>query len=427
MSSEIFFRKVLYLLTNGGSMFRKLFIISLILLTSLSFAQNERNLRAGGYARVYSMGMNPYIVDLDNVKTNPAYGSFYTNMIWGDIGEGYSSQSSSNVGQFAGFNFKLNKQISVGALLTRDDFKTMSIGKLDFGGLVSMVNSIPGVAIIPLNNNLELFGSFDLGNIVLGLGVAYASTNNETKPSTGTGTKQSASQIGINAGMIFNLNSTTHIDAAFSLIMPSVDVDPGVAANKVTASQTAIMFDARMFMPMTSKLTFVPVVSFASASGSVESGSTTTDMNSYSQIAVGFGINYRVGDILIAGGPSLLLISETTPAVTNSSPELSESEMVFPNWNLGAEFYLTDWLIGRFGYVASTSSVTTESAASLTAKNELIQTKHGVGDVLVGLGFRFGNFALDATVNDDVLRQGLNLIGGGSPTFGYLSASYALP
>ena len=45
----------------------------------------------------------------------------------------------------------------------------------------------------------------------------------------------------------------------------------------------------------------------------------------------------------------------------------------------------------------------------------------------VGVGFRLGSFSLDATVNEDVLRQGLANIGGNGPTLAYLSASYAIP
>jgi len=45
----------------------------------------------------------------------------------------------------------------------------------------------------------------------------------------------------------------------------------------------------------------------------------------------------------------------------------------------------------------------------------------------VGVGFRFGDFSLDTTVNEDVLRQGFNTIGGGGITFAYLTASYVLP
>ena len=44
----------------------------------------------------------------------------------------------------------------------------------------------------------------------------------------------------------------------------------------------------------------------------------------------------------------------------------------------------------------------------------------------LGLGFTFGNFALDATVSEDALRRGLGLIGSQDNlnTFGYMTASY---
>ena len=34
---------------------------------------------------------------------------------------------------------------------------------------------------------------------------------------------------------------------------------------------------------------------------------------------------------------------------------------------------------------------------------------------------------LDAMINEDVLRQGFNMIGGGGPTFFLLTSSYAIP
>jgi len=57
--------------------------------------------------------------------------------------------------------------------------------------------------------------------------------------------------------------------------------------------------------------------------------------------------------------------------------------------------------------------------------NELIRTGFGKCDVRLGVGFRFGGYNLDATVNDDALRQEFNLVGGGVASFAYLSASYA--
>ena len=46
--------------------------------------------------------------------------------------------------------------------------------------------------------------------------------------------------------------------------------------------------------------------------------------------------------------------------------------------------------------------------------------------ITLGLGLRFGNFALDGTVSDEAIRRGLGLIGAQDNinTFGYVTASY---
>jgi hypothetical protein len=161
-------------------MFRKLFILSLALFMTVTlFAQDgEKCHRYGGYARWYSMGNNPYIVDPVDILSNPAYAATYTNFLWGDVGAA-GVAANDGVGQFAGFNFRVNKELTVGALLTRDDFMMPSIGQLDPGNLVATLNAnVPGAAIVPLNNNLELLGAYSIGNITLGLGVAYFFTSN---------------------------------------------------------------------------------------------------------------------------------------------------------------------------------------------------------------------------------------------------------
>ena len=90
---------------------------------------------------------------------------------------------------------------------------------------------------------------------------------------------------------------------------------------------------------------------------------------------------------------------------------------------------MLEWFVGRLGYVAYTSSASAEFPNTATSKTEFVQTLFGPSQrgATVGVGFRFGDFSLDATVNEDVLRQGFNTIGGGGPTFAYLTASYALP
>jgi hypothetical protein len=432
-------------------MIRRYFLFGLITLvfSASTFAQYEQT---GGFARLRGMGNNPYVVDPSVMTVNPGWGGYYQNFLFGDLGFSAGAFQPGGVGQFIAANFHVGGGLSLGGMLTRNDFLGGGIGTLDPGGLVGQINSYldnqgftnqnptsgllfgSSTYVVPLNNNLELMGSIKSGNTTFGLGVAYATTTNEFKPDTGTGAIGSASQLGFNAGIVTKLTGSFLLDIGASLMMPSTDFEPFVGS-KTEFSQTIILVNARVFWQHSSKLAVVPVVAFATASGTLDSGKTnpnastgSSDLPSLTVIAVGVGFNYEVGDFLLAGGPGFATLSATTAEIPNVSPELSTSAFVFPIWNLGVEWNMNDWFVARFGYVASTQSVTSEIPASLTAVHEYTVTNFfGPQGATVGVGFRLGNFSLDATVNEDVLRQGFNNIGGGGPTFAYLSLAYAMP
>jgi hypothetical protein len=398
-----------------------------VLLGASAFAQYKQT---GGFARLQGMGNNPYIIDPYVSTVNPAWAGYYPNFLFGDLGSSAGAFASGGVGQFISANFHLGSGLTLGGMLTRNDFNGGSIGRLDPGGLVSQINGIVGAgAVIPLNNNLELLGSYKSGNSVFGFGVAYASTTNEFNPASGNGTSGSASQIGFNAGLITKVNKIL-IDVGASLVFPSASFEPATG-NKTELSQTIIGVNARAFFMHSSKLSFVPSVAFITASGTADIGGATTttssDLPSATAFSVGIGANYEVGDFLLAGGPGFATVS-TTQSSTPTTPELTTSIFVFPVWNLGVEWNMNDWFVARFGYMASTQKTTTETAASTTTVNEAITTTFlGPNGATVGVGFRLGNFSLDATVNEDVLRQGLANIGGVGATFAYLSLSYSIP
>jgi hypothetical protein len=403
------------------------FLIALVFVFStFTNAQNEekKDVRYGGFARLYSMGDNPYVIDPDNIKYNTAYSSVYSNFLWGDIGSSAVS-ATDGVGQFAAFNYKVSKEFTIGALLSRDDFGSSGIANLYANSLVSLINgNVPAANIVALDNNFELLTSYSFGTFVVGFGASYASTTNDFTPATGTGDKNSASQLGFNLGVLGKLTPTFNFDAAFSLALPSATYEPGTG-DKVEASNTLMMANVRGFIKLSKVFTLVPNVMFYNSTGSVSAGATTTDLPSMMSIGAGVGLTYQVENLIISGGPAFMLESTTLAAVSGSQPELKDSRLVFPAWNLGAEWFLTDWLIGRAGYVASTFSETSQSAASSTTVDENTRTNFGRGDVRLGVGFRFGSFSLDATVNDDVLREGFNLIGGGTKSFAYISGSFA--
>lgn len=301
-------------------------ITFVFIFSSNVFAQDGvKDNRYGGYARLYSMGDNPYVVDPDNIKYNSAYSSVYSNFFWGDIG-GNNNNPEDGFGQFAGFNFQVNKNLTLGALLSRNDFiSSGSISALDPNNVVGLVNSsTPAADVIPLNNNFTLLASYDLGDFTLGLGVAYASTTNEFKPAAGNGDKNSASQLGFNLSTVGKISSSFSFDAAFALSLPSATYTPGTG-DEVEASATNLMFNARGFFKLGGKFSLVPNVMFYNTTGTFKVGSNSTDLPSQTGFGVGAGLVYQNGSLLIAGGPAFVYESQTIASVSGVSPELSNS------------------------------------------------------------------------------------------------------
>jgi len=438
---------------KGGVMVRRYFSFIIVTLLSLSSIYAQDVKKTGGFARILGMGNNPYIIDPYTMTVNPAWGSLYDDFLFGDLGSSNGNFAQGS-GQFAGANFSLGSTFTLGALLSRNDFNGFSIAQLDPLNRASLLPNVPplgvvsrlnalipaGVQVVPLDNNIEVFGTLKFGKTSFGLGVAYASTTQEVNSPAPTGsTEATASQFGVNAGLLASLSSSFMLDVGASLIMPSANFKPSTG-NESSVSETIIALNGRIFWRFSNKLSFVPIVGFVTASGEQTVGlgttDTTSDIPSVTVLGVGIGANYIVGDFLLAGGISFNNASITTPSTPNA-PELSTTIFVFPLWNFGIEWNMTDWLVARLGYTATTAKSTIESSTPTptdrNAITEFVSTVTtggrfaGPNGATVGLGFRFGNFSLDATVNEDVLRQGLAAIGGTGATFAYLSGSYAIP
>lgn len=365
-------------------------------------------------------------------------------MVWGDIG----SSSGAGKDQFVVANFRLADNLTIGGILTQSGWNGASIAKLDpLAGIPDPYSSTSGSNLgvgLGLDNNIQLMTSMDFNDLIIGLGIAYASSTNET-PSRDVDTmlvsKTEASQIGFNFGALLRLNRDIRMDAGVSLILPSITNTPA-RAQEISRDQTILSANLRGFWDVSDVVTLVPNVSFVTASGTDKNTNLVAptpmerDLTSLTSFTVGMGMQYRTGDLLLVGGPAFNVTSITDPAekVLHGEPEETMTVTSFPVWNLGAEFLLTEWLTGRLGYQSTTSKMSTEEAwANLNSAGhqivENVSTFYGVPGlttgVTAGIGLHFDGFWLDGVVSADVLRAGLKNIGGSTDTFAYLSGGYA--
>ncbi len=408
-----------------------IFILT-ISLTSLAFAQYGKEInRSGGYARIMSMGNSPFLIDPYFIAQNPAWSAKFTDFIFGDIGSSTGNDfGSGGNGQFIYADFKLDRQFTMGAFLARNDFSGISTATLDPFDITGQINSIGGsVPVVPMDNNVVFLISYIAGVHNIGVSVAYAGSTNEENLANGQTTAGNASQFGLNVGYMGMLTRSIRLAVSAFFMTPSATREaPNV--NDTKFDQTIIGVNSRIFINMSKKVTVVPVVSYLSTKGSADIGDdqgvTSTDLPELSRIRAGFGIVFEHEQLLVTGGPSIEIAKTTIPAIPGE-PQRENSVFSFPIWNFGAEWELLDWLTARLGYNVSTNKVTTESTANPTSVNERIVTQYSPanGGMTMGVGFKLGAFYLDATINEDVLRQGFNNIGGGGSTFAFLSTGMA--
>ena len=227
----------------------------------------------------------------------------------------------------------------------------------------------------------------------------------------------------------------------------------GPTDGEYSADATEINFMARAKFKASNKWNIVPyaLVAFASAEPKEDRAPTTliaanpissVDVNVLA-FAVGIGGEYRVSDLYLAGGLSFQYarakfeVTQVAPLTAGTITTEARTTGI-PVFNVGGEWWFTDWLAGRMGYFRNLARVKTETE-SPTGTTETTTTVPfsvlGIGELgavadqellTLGLGFSLGNFSLDATVSEEALRRGLGLIGSSDNinTFGYVNASY---
>ncbi len=436
----------------------------------------------GGVARQVAMGganagvgvvVNPFIwEDPTFMLLNPAYQTMYKDYFWMNIGggtlAGLSTGDNGYGSQIAGINFALNKSITVGAVFSHDPSSANLISTLIQGnaglGFASIAQRAPQ-AIPPIANVWEALASFDGDGLDLGFGFSYGTSDSSFDASaTGTSLSREASArmlgfrggglLDLGGGSAFGFSAAFRMDKATDKIRQT-PVPTAPTDGEYSASGTEIQVEARLKLKMSNRVNFVPYGTFVSVSGepkeetkptTITTATTRSAKLTGTGIAVGAGGEYKTSDVFLAGGVSFTTIKikvEANQAAVGTTPASgTTSEFTYtavPVFNLGGEWWFLDWLAGRGGYFRAIGSrkFKTSTTNGLTVEtNRTFPTSFVVvgglnpgsfdGIVTLGIGLRFGNFSLDATVSEEALRRGFGLIGAQDNinSFGFMNASY---
>ncbi|MBI4548317.1 MAG: hypothetical protein HY707_10075 [Ignavibacteriae bacterium] len=418
--------------------------------------------KPGGIARQLAMGgsnagtnlvLNPFIIqDPAYMILNPAYQAMYADYGWANVGGGALTGSALSEGyglQYSGLAFALNREWSVGAVLSQDPSAINVVGSL-----IGTIAQRPPQGIPPVLNVWEVVGAYNAGSADVGLALTYGNSNADVTNSAvdPREAEASATMWGLRGGANIDLRGGSSLDLSAAIRSDKATdkiTNSGGSGGDYEATGTELQFNARANIHASNKFNFVPYGLLAIASAEPEentfpAGGSATPVTQEVDVlvyAVGAGGEYRTQSFYFAGGiswQSAQVESKITAPAPVGATTATTTYSAIPVLNLGGEWWFTDWLAGRAGYYRSSGNLKTETVTpgntnetNVTVPNSFVVVG-GIGPanwdglVTLGLGARFGNAALDVTVSEEALRRGLGLLGSGDNinTFGYVTMSY---
>jgi hypothetical protein len=460
----------------------------LLLILALASTSLFAQAKPGGVARELAMGaartdrnvaVNPFIVmDPSWLLANPAYAAKYADYAWFNLAGGtVNGYGGENVygNQFGGVNFSFGKEFVLGAILSYDASVTNNL----WSPLNSYIaqstrpfsNPAAGISTVKPIEVFEVIAAADLGDLDVGFGVSYGWTGQDFKSTSAPPSSLTeegsigASTIGFRGGLKMDLGGGSAFEASAALrldnatdkltiprIFTNSDSLSGTAEYSASATELEAM--ARLAMKMSKRFTLVPYAALRVYSVKPEEAgrlakqpkTKPTIENSALSMSVGVGGEVKVKDFYLAGGMSFAIMrlkSETNTHVTDTTHSNTSTQTItaFPVFNLGVEYPVLDWLTLRGGYYRAFARVSskTETPAGATSEQGFDLGNSSViyggyapagndenGLMTIGVGLKFGDFAMDACMSEQALRRGLGLIGASDNvnTFGYVTLSY---
>jgi len=345
-------------------------------------------------------------------------------------GIGLYTHDNSNIFFFPGAIFTYSGQV-VGELRSKGNDNDYSIGIHYPYGSYSVIGvylnrpislSIPSgiVNTVDLNQTTDIFYGTQLTNYDLGLKLSVGLDN--AKQDVGADEdKESAFLFGLGGGL-----SNETMDLGLDLRFPSAKRDS--AGTEWKWSGFGIGFNGRMFHGETTKL--VPLVVFGYTSTSAETDTVPpatppakVDYRNFN-LGIGVGINHQMNEnnLLVMGLEVLGYNSFKTDI--DGGDETTVTTVTMPGLYMGVESKVKNWLTGRLGaaqvYQGTKTKVNPQVGNDVESSSRSSQF-----NVSFGLGFTFGDFLIDAAINEGLFFDGPNFISGGvNPMANRLSVTY---
>lgn len=398
-----------------------------------------------GQARFEALGYNPFIKDASiDLNRNPAWGGVYRDYTFGEIGR-YSPVNGNKDSayhlrdQYAGVNFRLGKQWSGGLVINKGE------GQI-FGGDIRFAYEDLGIKapIVPI----KLLLAYTSGSMNIGLSPYFARWSGkfqqDTGESSGTGVTNldnSSSVFGGTIGILSTKPGNSWTEGAIDIKINKYE-SQRVDTTSTTTFENSGGLEMNVFLrgwykAGSSAARIVPYINFSMFNWDptrtpVLVGAAANEYSKWSLLA-GIGVNLPIaGDGMLAGGISGGYLSNklsTTSGSTGSSSESKFTSLILPQFNVGLEWNLTDWLQGRVGFARSImdQKFKFKSSGTVTNTTEFSELSASNPDqtISLGIGWQIDRFSLDGLVGEQFFQTGPHILSGKeNDLFGRLSMSY---
>jgi hypothetical protein len=351
-------------------------------------------------------------------------------------GNGYYMRDNSNIFVFPGTFYQYKNQ-AIAELRIKNNDQYYSVGMhvpVDTNNVLGVYLNRPMTLALPdiglehvrldrvtdlfYGRKLEDFG-FDLG---LNLSIGFDRYNDESSVEDEPKIKEGISYIALNGGLS---NETMDLGVKFELPSANRDID----SLKSTLSGLNIGLNFRYFYQWRNRIEVLPLAVFNYGSATDErdiANQTEKAKVDYGNLtfAAGIGLNFHLNkkNLMVLGIEGLGYYKNTMEVKDGSKS--TSTVMTLPGIYFGVESRISKWLIGRLGAAQVHQKVSDKiEIDDYSSENSSYRTQFRMS---FGLGITFGDFLLDASVNEGLLFDGPNFISGTNEVLAHrLSLTYS--
>ena len=278
--------------------------------------------------------------------------------------------------------------------------------------------SIPGGIVnnVQLNHTTDILYGTQMTQYDLGLSLSLGLDSQKSGPDTAE-TKETARYIALGAGL-----SHEAMDLGVRFELPSAKLEPPTGPDQKWGG-FAFGAVGRFFRGETTRLVPLGALYFSSTKAEIDTFETKyKGLN----LGLGIGLNHELNErnLLVMGLEVFGMAQQKVEVEWGAAPDTTFTTTTLPGFFMGLESEIKPWLIGRLGVAQVYQSVKTKIEPPTGAEIELTSRESNF-NVRFGLGFHFGDFLLDAAINEGLVFDGPNFISGSvNPMASRLSLTY---